>query len=58
VMAAPTIPVFADSAQGSFSDMIDIGIDVIHPESVAADAFPAATIVRTLARHGEVIRCI
>ncbi|GKC26325.1 hypothetical protein Tco_1033619 [Tanacetum coccineum] len=57
-MAAPTIPVFADSAQGSFGDMIDISVDIIHPEPVAAIAFPAATVVRTLAQHVEAIRGI
>ncbi|GJX65336.1 putative reverse transcriptase domain-containing protein [Tanacetum coccineum] len=30
-------------------------MDIIHPEPVAIVAFPAATVVRTLARHGEVI---
>ncbi|GKA11567.1 ribonuclease H-like domain-containing protein [Tanacetum coccineum] len=53
VMVAPSIPVFVDSAQGSFGDMIDIDVDVIHPKPVAAVAFPAA-----LAQHGEAIRGI
>ncbi|GJU44886.1 hypothetical protein Tco_1202152 [Tanacetum coccineum] len=51
-MAAPTIPVFAEE---NLEDPIDIRVDIIHPEPVAAIAFPAATVVRTLARHGEVI---
>ncbi|GKB55416.1 hypothetical protein Tco_0906169 [Tanacetum coccineum] len=55
VMAAPTILVSANFAQGSFKDMIDIGVDIIHLEPVAAVAFPAAAVVRTLAQHGEVI---
>ncbi|GKD39181.1 hypothetical protein Tco_1259388, partial [Tanacetum coccineum] len=55
VMAAPTIPVAAEESLG---DPIDIRVDIIHPEPVAAVAFPAATVVRTLARHGEVIRGI
>ncbi|GJW07372.1 hypothetical protein Tco_1569795 [Tanacetum coccineum] len=42
VMDAPTIPVSVDSAQGSFRDMIDIGVDIIHPEPVAAVSFPSA----------------
>ncbi|GJW00621.1 putative reverse transcriptase domain-containing protein [Tanacetum coccineum] len=42
VMAAPTIPVSVNSAQWSCRDMIDIGVDSIHPEPVAAVAFPAA----------------
>ncbi|GJU75826.1 hypothetical protein Tco_1272896 [Tanacetum coccineum] len=52
VMAAPTIPV---SAEENLRDPIDIRVDIIHPEPVAAIAFPAAIVVRTLARHGEVI---
>ncbi|GKF35192.1 hypothetical protein Tco_0108392, partial [Tanacetum coccineum] len=36
VMAAPTILVSADSAQESFGDTIDIGVDVIHPVPVAS----------------------
>ncbi|GKD12038.1 hypothetical protein Tco_1196445 [Tanacetum coccineum] len=51
-MAAPTIPV---SAEENLGDPIDIRMDIIHPEPIAVVAFPAATIVRTLARHGEVI---
>ncbi|GKF11786.1 hypothetical protein Tco_0049712 [Tanacetum coccineum] len=58
VMAAPTIPVSADSAQGSFRDMINIDVDIIHPEPVAAVAFPVAAVVRTLAQHEEAIRGI
>ncbi|GKD14104.1 hypothetical protein Tco_1198511 [Tanacetum coccineum] len=46
VMVAPTIPISTDSTQGSFGDMIEIGVDVIHPKPVAIVAFPAATIVR------------
>ncbi|GJX37960.1 retrotransposon protein, putative, ty1-copia subclass [Tanacetum coccineum] len=58
VMAAPTIPVSADSFEGSFGDTIDIGVDVIHPVPVALVVFPAATLVMTLAQHEEVIRGI
>ncbi|GKD23361.1 hypothetical protein Tco_1225064, partial [Tanacetum coccineum] len=58
VMDAPTIPVFADSSKGNFRDTIDIGVDVVHPVPVAVVAFPAVTIVTTLARHGEAIRGI
>ncbi|GKF52936.1 hypothetical protein Tco_0159846, partial [Tanacetum coccineum] len=36
-MAAPTIPV---SAEENLSDPIDIRVDIIHPEPVAAVAFP------------------
>ncbi|GKD29908.1 hypothetical protein Tco_1240686 [Tanacetum coccineum] len=52
VMAAPTIPFFAEENLG---DSIDIRMDIIHPEPVTVVAFPAATVVRTLTRHGEVI---
>ncbi|GKF36264.1 hypothetical protein Tco_0113022, partial [Tanacetum coccineum] len=55
VMAAPTIPVSADSVQGSFRDTIDIDVDVIHPVPVASVVFPAATVVMTLAQHEEAI---
>ncbi|GKE52778.1 hypothetical protein Tco_1487934, partial [Tanacetum coccineum] len=58
VMDAPTIPVCADSSKGNFEDDIDIGLDVVHPVLVAADAFPAVTIVAILASHGEAIRGI
>ncbi|GJR64257.1 hypothetical protein Tco_0010322 [Tanacetum coccineum] len=53
VMAASTIPVLAEENLG---DPIDIQVDIIHPEPVAAVAFPAAAIVRTQAHHGEAIR--
>ncbi|GJT65629.1 hypothetical protein Tco_1017109 [Tanacetum coccineum] len=58
VMVAPTILVSIDSAQGSFEDMIDISVDIIYPEPVAAVAFPATAVVRTLAQNGEAIRGI
>ncbi|GJU86816.1 hypothetical protein Tco_1294362 [Tanacetum coccineum] len=51
-MAASTIPV---SVEENLGDPIDIKVDIIHPEPVDAVAFPAATVVRTLARHGKVI---
>ncbi|GJQ89418.1 hypothetical protein Tco_0000557 [Tanacetum coccineum] len=47
-MVAPTIPVSVDSAQGSFGDMIDIGVDIIHPEPVDAVAFPATAELTAL----------
>ncbi|GJX36987.1 hypothetical protein Tco_0250290, partial [Tanacetum coccineum] len=52
VMAAPTVPV---SAKENLGDPIDIKVDIIHPELVAVVTFPAATVVRTLALHEEVI---
>ncbi|GJS92353.1 hypothetical protein Tco_0799321 [Tanacetum coccineum] len=54
-MDAPTIPV---SAEENLGDPIDIRVDIIHPEPVAAVAFPAAAVVRTQAQHGEAIRGI
>ncbi|GJR23840.1 hypothetical protein Tco_0972367 [Tanacetum coccineum] len=57
-MDAPTIPISADSSEGNFRDDIDIGLDVVHPVPVAADAFPAVTIVAILASHGEAILVI
>ncbi|GJW31383.1 putative reverse transcriptase domain-containing protein [Tanacetum coccineum] len=54
-MAASNIPV---SAEENLGDPIDIRVDIIHPEPVAAVAFPAAAIVRTQAQHGEAIRGI
>ncbi|GKD88055.1 hypothetical protein Tco_1359209 [Tanacetum coccineum] len=54
-MAATTILV---SAEENLGDPIDIRMDIIHPEPVAVVAFPAATVVRTLAQHGEAIRDI
>nr|GEU88763.1 hypothetical protein [Tanacetum cinerariifolium] len=47
----PTTPISTDSAQRSFEDMIDIGVDIIYLEPVTAVAFPAAAVVRTLAQH-------
>ncbi|GJS60047.1 hypothetical protein Tco_0654831 [Tanacetum coccineum] len=55
VMAAPTIPVFAEE---NLRDPIEIRVDVVHPAPVAAVAFPAATVVRTLSQHREAIRGI
>ncbi|GKB65825.1 retrovirus-related pol polyprotein from transposon TNT 1-94 [Tanacetum coccineum] len=57
-MDTPTIPVSVDSSEGNFRDVIDIGLDVVHPVPVATDAFPALTIVTILASHGEAIRGI
>ncbi|GJY96681.1 hypothetical protein Tco_0513591 [Tanacetum coccineum] len=53
VMAAPNIPV---SAEENLGDPIDIRVDIIYPDPVAAVAFPAAIVVRTLAQHGEAIQ--
>ncbi|GKC97848.1 hypothetical protein Tco_1168123, partial [Tanacetum coccineum] len=55
VMATPTILV---SAEGNLEDPIEIRMDIIHPETVAVVAFPAATVMRTLAQHEEAIRGI
>ncbi|GJX66215.1 retrovirus-related pol polyprotein from transposon TNT 1-94 [Tanacetum coccineum] len=40
----------------SYEDAIDVGLDVDHPVPVAADAFPAVTIVMILSSLGEAIR--
>nr|GEV02686.1 hypothetical protein [Tanacetum cinerariifolium] len=58
VMDAPTITVSVDSSKGNFRDAIDIGVDVVHPVPVVAVAFPAVTIVTTLACHGKAIPSI
>ncbi|GJX98778.1 hypothetical protein Tco_0355797 [Tanacetum coccineum] len=54
-MDAPTISV---SAEENLGDLIDIRVDIIHPEPVAAVIFPAAAVVRTQAQHEEAIRGI
>nr|GEY44684.1 hypothetical protein [Tanacetum cinerariifolium] len=54
-MAAPTIFV---SAKENLENPIDIRVDIIHPEPVAAVAFPAAAVVRTQAQHGEALQSI
>ncbi|GJQ91306.1 hypothetical protein Tco_0002445 [Tanacetum coccineum] len=55
VMATPSIPVPAEENLG---DLIDVRMNIIHLEPVAVVAFPAATVVRTLAQHEEAIRGI
>nr|GFA35944.1 hypothetical protein [Tanacetum cinerariifolium] len=68
-MVAPTIPVSADSFEGSFKDMIDIGVDVTHPEELRAlkdmdrveSASPRATIktmraVKMVLHNSAVVR--
>ncbi|GKG16068.1 hypothetical protein Tco_0358391, partial [Tanacetum coccineum] len=55
VMAAPTIPF---SVKENLGDPIEIKVDVVHPAPVAAVAFPAMTVVMTLAQYGEAIRGI
>nr|GEY89356.1 hypothetical protein [Tanacetum cinerariifolium] len=49
----PTLPV---SAEKHLGDPIEIRVDIVHPAPV--DVFPATTMVRTLAKHGEAIRGI
>ncbi|GJS01543.1 hypothetical protein Tco_0318051 [Tanacetum coccineum] len=51
-MVAPTILV---SVEENLGDPIDIRVDIIHPEPVAAVAFPVASILRTQAQHEEAI---
>ncbi|GJU42591.1 hypothetical protein Tco_1195548 [Tanacetum coccineum] len=54
-MATPTIPI---STEENLGDPIDIRMDIIHPEPADVVAFPATTVVRTLAQHGEAIQGI
>nr|GEV27613.1 putative reverse transcriptase domain-containing protein [Tanacetum cinerariifolium] len=49
-MAAPVILV---STEENLKDPINIKVDIIHPEPIAAVVFPGATVIRTLALHGE-----
>nr|GEW61441.1 hypothetical protein [Tanacetum cinerariifolium] len=53
VMASPIIPI---SAKKNLGDPIDINVDIINPEPVAAVTFPVAAIVRTQAQHEEDIQ--
>ncbi|GJZ37318.1 hypothetical protein Tco_0583509 [Tanacetum coccineum] len=55
VMVAPTIHVYVEE---NLRDPIEIKVDVVHHALIAAVAFPATTVVRTLALHGEAIRGI
>ncbi|GJV19544.1 hypothetical protein Tco_1368564 [Tanacetum coccineum] len=51
-------PLFLFFAEENLGDPVNIRMDIIHPELVVVVAFPAATVVRTLAQHGEAIRGI
>ncbi|GKE80486.1 hypothetical protein Tco_1550486, partial [Tanacetum coccineum] len=53
-MVAPTIPVFVDSFEGSFKDMIDISVDVIHLVLVAPVVFPATIVEEFMALGNRV----
>nr|GEU56989.1 hypothetical protein [Tanacetum cinerariifolium] len=54
-MAAPTISVFNEE---NLRDPIDIRMDIIHPEPVAAVAFLTVAVVRTQSQHEKSIRGI
>ncbi|GJZ29944.1 hypothetical protein Tco_0574991 [Tanacetum coccineum] len=54
-MDAPTILV---STNENLGDPIDIKVDIIHPEPIAAVVFPAVAVVRIQAHHREAIRGI
>nr|GEU71274.1 DUF3741-associated sequence motif protein [Tanacetum cinerariifolium] len=54
-MAAPTIFV---SVEENLGDPIDIKVDIVNPEPVAAVSFPASSVVRTQAQHAKAIRGI
>ncbi|GKA43265.1 hypothetical protein Tco_0735989 [Tanacetum coccineum] len=47
---------YAMTWEMNLGDPIDIRVDIVHPAPV--DVFPAATVVRILAQHGEAIRGI
>nr|GEY34096.1 hypothetical protein [Tanacetum cinerariifolium] len=49
-------PIIFISTEENLEDPIDIRVDIIHPEPLAAVAFPVAAIVRTQAQHEEAIR--
>nr|GFB51159.1 hypothetical protein [Tanacetum cinerariifolium] len=53
VMDAPTLPISTEKNPG---DPTDIRVDIVH--LTPADVFPTATVVRTLAQHGEAIQGI
>ena len=57
-MDAPILPIPADSTEESYDDTVDIRMDRSHPVPVAEVAFPAATVVATLARHRDAIQGI
>nr|GEY48584.1 hypothetical protein [Tanacetum cinerariifolium] len=49
-------PIILISTEENLGDPIDIRVDIIHPEPLAAVAFPTVAIVRTQAQHEEAIR--
>ncbi|GJU19232.1 hypothetical protein Tco_1152574 [Tanacetum coccineum] len=57
-MDAPTLPALAGLSEEGQDDTTDIRVDRIHPVPVAEVVFLAATVMATLARHGEAIRGI
>ncbi|GKA21245.1 hypothetical protein Tco_0701234 [Tanacetum coccineum] len=57
-MDAPIFPTSVASSEESHDDTVDIGVDRVHPVPVAEVAFPAATVIATLDRHGGAIRGI
>ncbi|GJY61288.1 hypothetical protein Tco_0461945, partial [Tanacetum coccineum] len=57
-MDAPIFPTSVASFEESHDDTVNIGVDRYHPVPVAEVAFPAATVITTLDRHGGAIRGI
>ncbi|GKD18063.1 hypothetical protein Tco_1207221 [Tanacetum coccineum] len=58
VMDAPALPALAGLSGEGQDATTDIRVDRIYPVPVAEVVFPAATVMATLARHGEAIRGI
>ncbi|GKF76852.1 hypothetical protein Tco_0229322, partial [Tanacetum coccineum] len=57
-MDAPIFLTSVASSEESHDDTIDIGVDRVHPVTVVEVAFPVATVIATLDRHGGAIRGI
>ncbi|GKB02350.1 hypothetical protein Tco_0830439 [Tanacetum coccineum] len=57
-MECTYFPIQLIPLEESHDDTVDIGVDRVHPVPVAEVAFPAATVIATLDRHGGAIRGI
>ncbi|GJU15913.1 hypothetical protein Tco_1143879 [Tanacetum coccineum] len=55
-MATPVIPIPSDTYEESDGNMIEIGIDVVHPKPDTLTIFPVSTIVVKLVEHEEAIQ--
>ncbi|GKF84757.1 hypothetical protein Tco_0249655 [Tanacetum coccineum] len=54
-LASLLLSILHASCMENLGDPIKIRVDVVHPAPITTVAFPAVTIMRTLARHEEVI---